>query len=262
MEKEPDIMEVTGKNNKVILTTEGVFLNSKVLFIEYEDVIKSPLFIFLYYGRNGTLKDIFDFSDLEDKDFEEWYKEYLHRDYKNIFLSLDIKEDFYEENFETEEGAKAFCNDLYRTIYKDGLTETNNGWLNFDKILSLLLQGRGKTDLVERVYIWHPVESEVIKKEVEKRYGSSVKFVTGDFSEVIKENEIPYDSTFVFSDSYHIMELEELGILDYSSIVLAEEYWYNYDEDFEPIINIEELLQDHVFKIDFFNNITETEPDE
>ena len=72
-----DIMEETGKQNKIILSTEGVFMNSDALFIEYLDVIKSPFYIFLKMINSPkgkeVLNQIFDLSEIDGKTDDELY---------------------------------------------------------------------------------------------------------------------------------------------------------------------------------------------
>ena len=96
---------------------------------------------------------------------------------------------------------------------------------------------------------------ESIEKDIHERYGNFIQFVYGDMQEVLIENKITSDTTFVFSNILHILNLIQTNLLNYSSIIIADEYFYNYNDEMEPIINFEELFKDCIFKLDFFNNI-------
>ena len=86
-----DVMEVTGKNNKIFISSDTLFQNSKCLFVEYDDIIKSPQFILLQFIKEiDAIKSIFDLSEIEGKELEEMYEWYLLRQYKNIFLNFNI----------------------------------------------------------------------------------------------------------------------------------------------------------------------------
>ena len=39
-----NVMEETGKQNKVFVSSDDIFQNTECLFIEYDDVLKSPMF--------------------------------------------------------------------------------------------------------------------------------------------------------------------------------------------------------------------------
>lgn len=256
MEQAPDPMEKTGKNNKLFVTTEGVFLNSKCLFIEYEDVLKSPMFSYLYIMKDQEFfRNFFDISELQDLSMDELYEWYLHRDSKNIFYSLELSDEFYERI--PEEKMDELRADLYIKSYEEaGAVIKSTGELNFAKVLHALLDEKGNGGLVKDILVWHPFYVEGIAEDLKEKYGTRVKFVYGNFIDVIKENKVTEDSTFIFSDMYHILDLEEAGIIDFSSIIIADEYWYNYDTEFNPVILPEEILEAHIVKLDFFNNIT------
>ena len=97
---------------------------------------------------------------------------------------------------------------------------------------------------------------EFIKKDVMKRYGSSIKVVFGSLEDIIEKEQISENSSYVFSDLRHINTLIKTKHFELASIMIADTYWYNYDEEFDPVVNIDELRKRFIFKLDFFNNLT------
>ena len=74
--------------------------------------------------------------------------------------------------------------------------------------------------------------------------------------DIIEKNNISNDSTFVFSNMNHMLELEEINKLNYSTVLIADKFGYNYKEDNEtPIVDLDKLLEKNIFKFSFFNNI-------
>lgn len=256
-----NIMEETGKQNKIILSTEGVFMNSDALFIEYLDVIKSPFYIFLKMINSPkgkeVLNKIFDLSEIDGKTDDELYEWYIERDNQNIFKSFNMNEECRNDIFHNDESEiESFCYTMEEKELLD-IPElvSQNAWLNFDLVLRNLIGDKNNAGMVKKVYIWHPYYVESIEKDIHERYGNFIQFVYGDMQKVLIENKITSDTTFVFSNILHILNLIQTNLLNYSSIIIADEYFYNYNNEMEPIINFEELLKNYIFKIDFFNNI-------
>ena len=157
-----NIMEETGKQNKIILSTEGVFMNSNALFIEYLDVIKSPMYIFLKMinhskGRGG-LDEIFDMSELDGKSDDELYEWYIERDDQNIFKSFDMNEECRNDIFHNDESViDAFCYEMEQKELLDiPDLVSQDAWLNFDLVLRNLIGDKNNIGMVKKVYIWHP----------------------------------------------------------------------------------------------------------
>lgn len=257
--EEPDLLEVTGKNNKVFTSGFNVFMNTDVLFIEYDDVIRSPMFIFLYMLHdNKAIEKIFDLSEFEGKSFEEIYEWYVQRDDKNVIKSMELQEDALEKFFDnSEEKFDEWADAIYQNeLAKTEILFKDEMYLNFDAVLRRLLGEKRDQKLVDKIYIWSPYESEFIKKDVMKRYGSSIKVVFGSLEDIIEKEQISENSSYVFSDLRHINTLIKTKHFELASIMIADTYWYNYDEEFDPVVNIDELRKKFIFKLDFFNNLT------
>lgn len=254
-----DIMEKTGKHNKVFVSSSEIFQNTECLFIEYDDVLKSPMFSVLNILRkNEKFKYFFDISEIEDADADKLYEWYIERDHKNFFYDFDLNEGILEKDFNNDEKAYAsWCDSFYKELYSSVSAETvdNLNWLNFDAHLRKLIENTKDGHLVKNIIIWSPFYVKYIEEEISTRYGGRAKYVYGDLVDVLGKNEIKSDSTFVFSNILHVIDLVTAKLINYSSIIIADQYFYNYNYDMEPVINIDELLQYFIFKIDFFNNI-------
>lgn len=255
-----NVMEETGKQNKVFVSSDDIFQNTECLFIEYDDVLKSPMFSLLNIIKDReSVKKIFDMTEFDGLTSNELYEWYVERESKNMFKYFDLLDDSLTNIFDDDVNVfYRWCDSFYEDMYKSLPTETlqNMNWLNFDTPLRNLLKTKtDKTGLVKKIYVWHPFYSENIEKDLKSRYHESVTFVYGDLINVLIENEIKPDSTFVFSELLNVLNLAKAGILNYSSVLIADEYYYNYDSEMEPIINFEEIFKDYIFKIDFFDNI-------
>ena len=78
------------------------------------------------------------------------------------------------------------------------------------------------------------------------KYG---EILTGDIVDALKK--VPDDSTYAFSDITNVNALEYVGKLQYSSIIIPQEYGYNVD-DGKFIIDFDLLRKEAVFKLDQF----------
>lgn len=246
----PDnIMEKTGKNNKVFTTYTDTFLNSQCLFIEYHDIIQSPWYVFLISAKDSELfKSLFDTFDIDNLSYDGIYEWYIHRRHINPLFDIPLNQGVFETYF----------NSSY-DVYKDTLNKLVNeemknkdivevlGSLSFITVLNNLLA----MNVVRDIVIYTKEDSDAIKDDINSLFKGKVKYVSGEFIEVLKD--IPRDSTYVFSDITKIKDLEKANKLDYSSILIPVEYGYNYDDNKEFIIDLADIAKNHIFKLNFFN---------
>ena len=246
---------------KAIISYDAPFLNSDCVFIEYHDVIKSPWFVLLMYlQNNAALQQIFDTTELIGLDIDELYEWYVNRKERNIFLNLPLQEGVFEQFFKGDNSiymnwVENFLNDEVDKISQCVLEDSS---LNFAKTLPLLLSGT----LVKKIYMYTEMENNTIREEIANQYGDKVNYVYGDIDEIIKNENIGNNSTFVFSDIEKISHIEGSGILNLSSIAIADRYGYNYNDDGEPKINVDELADKYIYKLDYFDNLTHYEEDD
>ena len=89
---------------KVILTNNSPFLNTDCIFVEYNDVIKSPFFVLLNYIKDtDALKELYDLSDIAELNLEELYEWYLGREERILFNNLKPAEGALSKFFDNKE---------------------------------------------------------------------------------------------------------------------------------------------------------------
>lgn len=240
------------EEKKVILTSNTPFLNSQCVFVEYEDIIKCPSFVLINSLKdNETARTIFDFSILDGMDMDQVFEWYQQRKYKNVFKNIPLT-DRGKKMFKAPEGMSedAFLDSFLYQEYKniEGLIETNCV-LNFSQMLPRLFDSY----LVHDTYVYGEIYCDKIEQDLMDMYGGKVKYVTGDLKSVLTENKIPCDSTFVFSNIRNIMVLDEVGKLERSSIIIADDFGYNKEGD-DLCVDISAMAERTLFKIDFFDN--------
>lgn len=242
-------------NNKVIITYNNVFLNSSSLVVEYNDVLKCPFFIlFTSLVKNEEFRNIFDMSEFDNMNNEDLYVYYITRKNINILKNLNIKKEAFENIFKSniELLYKWIETFMYNEIEQFSAFTDYELELNFVKVLRNLIN----TKMVKDIYIFSDIKSSNIGNDIKHLYGESVKYVYGDLKDIINENNISNDSTFVFSDINKIIELKNTNKLNLSTVLIADKFGYNYKEDNEtPIVDIDELSKNNIFKFSFFNNI-------
>jgi hypothetical protein len=233
----------------VYTTYDSVFLNSDAMFIEYDDVIKSPFFNYLTIVQNtDALSSLVDTSVIRGLDDAELYEWYRYRNDQLIFLSLNLtpsaKKSLPNDNTVREWGWKFLYNSI--DIKKDLL---DIDVLPFDITLRKLME----TPMVKQYYVYTPIFSSAIKEEL-SNYKKSITYVYGDLNDVLIKHDIPFNSTFVFSDLKKILNLKETNKLNQSSVIVADRYGYNYKYK-DYVIDLKNLGKGCIFKLNFFNNI-------
>ena len=186
-----DVMEVTGKNNKIFISSDTLFQNSKCLFVEYDDIIKSPQFILLQFIKEiDAIKNIFDLSEIEGKELEEMYEWYLLRQYKNIFLNFPVDKDTYASAFHNDnEIYYQFCDELLKTqLNKIPECFSADAILNFSGTLQKLTWDGL---LVKKVIVYCEYGFEHAKDDIEKRQmiGTSAQKLKEIYPELVSESE-------------------------------------------------------------------------
>ena len=231
----------------IIRSSDSVFLNSKCVFVEYIDIIKSPYFLFLYALSSADddkiLKEPFDMEPIRNiKDPDELATWYYCRRSQNPLFDLIPDERISITNFDRVDEFM----DLQ--LKENDVLIKGSSPLNFVNVIKNLM-----TDsiLVPKVYIWYPYDNPNVRSDIDELFDNKdVEFVHGDITKCLKY--IPEDSTYVFSDITNLIVLEELGKLDMSSILLPVDFRYNLDDKEKPLIDIEQLQNDHPFKVDRF----------
>ena len=229
----------------VFVGQKDVFYNSECLFVEYNDVLAFPWYIWLMQMRNDeTMNKIFNMDDLKKYNMEDLMEWYMYRKHRNVLKNIPLRNP--EKQIEGEE-LDRFLNELMDInphLYGNMFN------LNFTAILQHAILHK---DLIHKFVVYSEYGNQYIESSVKHNF-PNVSFVSGDFREAIKS--IPNNSTFVFSDIHKIEILDEMDKLKYSSILVVDGYRYNYTEDdiHKIKIDIDKLMNKGIFKMDFFDN--------
>lgn len=224
-----------------IKTYDGLFFNINSLFVEYNDIIRSPYFLLLYvFIKNTDIEvpflDLSIFKDMGDDEIIQWY--YARR-FQNPFLDLVTDPDATTENLNTFTNNQLLANENLISASPE---------LKFVTVLRNFIDN-GST-LVPKIYIWHPYENPAIKEDIDSLFESNIfEVVYGKIEDVIPN--IPENSTYVFSDFSNVEVLANLNRLNMESIILPKDYSYNKIGD-QYIIDIERYKKEYVCKIDLF----------
>lgn len=228
---------------------DGLFMNSKVLFVEYTDIIRAPYLILLKLLSsselpNGGLKKPFDISPIKGLTSEELVLWYYQRKDQNPLVDLIPKDQLSQIKLSDID---AF---MERQIESNPEVVDVAFPLNFTDVIGNLFLGENQ--IADRVLIYHPIDNPVIRADVEKTFHDMpVEFVYGDIGQIIKDFK-PATATYVFSDVTNITVLADMGKLEQSSILVPAEYSYNFNEEGEWKIDFGAYQKDTIFKIDFF----------
>lgn len=232
---------------KIYFTADdAMFQNSHCLFIEYTDIIRSPYFIFLLLMAKSPehFSKHYDLDEFKNYGVEELSEWYINR--KNQNPLLDLVTDEVKENLNPYE-LDRFMNDQ---IVEHGDFITLSPLLNLGNSLYSVTG-----EVVKNIIIWYPYTNKVIEQDISDTFGDKVKFMTGDLFTVL--DNVPQDTTYIFSDITNIDLLYEKKKLYLSSVVIPNEYRYNYIDEDTLKIDAEEYQKEVIFKLDFFSAVTE-----
>lgn len=222
---------------------DNLTYNADLLFIEYDDILRSPALAFLKGARsNGELRELFDFSQvdsLDDVGLTEWY---WFRFNKNPLLDLNptVPKEFADEILKVNLSHPDFYF-LYTATQQLHLSS---------RIPSIIAH-----KIVKKIIVWSPYKNPNIERSLKDTFQNlPVYYLPGDFKKITQQ--FSKDATYMLSDIDHIAELHECGRLDRASIVLAT-YRYNMMKsnmhmlkmDFEQFMKDEKI----VFKYAFWN---------
>lgn len=251
--KETIIGDNPAEQIKLCTTFDGVFLNSRSIFIEYLDIIKSPYYmmLLLFARHRELLPDVFDqtplmnFTDDSEESIMALTDWYYDRKNQNFLYDLLKPDAISGTSFNDIDGflnaGLHDCQDLLDTCEPLNIVEVINSLVYKDSLL------------VPSIYIYYPYPNEWIERDTLSLFDNKegFHFITGDIMEVLKD--IPQDSTYIFSDITNIECLIELDKLNYSSILCAIDYQYSRgDGDNDWVLDIEELMEKFIFKFNPF----------
>lgn len=230
-----------------LANSSDMFLNTASLFVEYIDIIKSPYigYLQLLAQEPQNFDKYFDVKRLAGLDLTEVSEWYVRRRYQNPFKSL-LKEEYRDKI--TDDDLDGIVDAISPKVPELIYDSPELNFVNTIRALHI-----GNNSIVKKLFIWYPGENEIIRDDIHKTLDNAI-VVTGNIVEATKD--VPENSTYVFSDITNVSALQDIGKLYLSSVVIASEYRYNYNEDEELKVNYDEYLKETMFKMNLFNACT------
>lgn len=228
---------------KIYRSKDTIFYNSQCLFVEFDDIIKMPSFMYLYsITKSSTLDSIFDLTEIKNLNADELLEWYVNRKHRNFFMDIPSKNNIeITDKNRNELLIKGLSSmpELYSTYSE----------LYFADALNTL---SNETNLIKKIVVYSDYNTPYLESYIHDNYNENIIVKMGNFIDTIKN--IPNDSTFVFSDIKKVLMLEEAKKLDYSSILISNGYRYNYKNLEDFIIPFDDIVNRHVLKYNFFDN--------
>ena len=216
------------------------------IFICYKDVIKHCYPIMLnkiiheYYDE---LNELLYLDVIKDYDIYNLERLCIERTDVNPFRYL-------KRDICTNETA-----DLLLETFEDEMFDmyTQSKFTNFgSRIFNLVTQPQIKELYI---YVERPITQIMYDcKTYFEQFGNKIKYVCGDFIDVIKK--LPNKPTsYILNDADYIRDLIDNNFIEFTEIIIAE-LGYNFEvsEDKSIVLKngYEDLMEEHIFKIGYF----------
>ena len=244
---------------ELYLPSQSVFSNTDNLFIEFNDVINSYIFTMLIsYSRQDEEDEFFELYQISGKPTVELYDWYLARNNQNALKDLGPSRKFNYEKARTDKTMKSSEKEIFEIFADDFL---NAAIAENEKVIdersntefAWKAHEMFKLDIIKNKYVYTPVYSKYVEKLLSEMYEDNIKYVYGPLTDVIENEAISNNSTFIFSDIYKILALADSCILHNASVSVAN-YKYNLNENGEPKLDIDTLIKENgMFRLSFFN---------
>lgn len=231
---------------KVFTSFNSPFTNTENLIIEYNDILRPIGFDVLRVLRESdTINKFINIEPIQNISNSELFEWYVNREEINVFANFELNDDVFKDIEDRYDWLEDF-------LYKE-IDELNIMDIAIEYSLLNTLPSVSKSDIIKRVFVYSERYSKAIESDIKERFGIKAKYIYGDFGKVLLENNINDSTTYILSDILKIDTLIDNDLINYSSILLTDGYGYNFDEDDEPLIDIEGLLESKIFKIFYFD---------
>lgn len=231
---------------KVFTSFNSPFTNTENLVIEYNDILRPLGFDVLRVLRESdVINQFINIEPIQNISNDELFEWYVNREEVNVFANFELNENYFKDIEDRYEWLEDF-------LYKE-IDELNIMDIAIEYSLMDTLPTVSKFDVIKKVFVYSEKYSKSIESDVKEKFGSKAKYIYGDFTKVLTENGITDSTTYILSDILKIDALVETNLIDYSSILLTDGYGYNFDEDENPLIDIDGLRESKIFKIFYFD---------
>ena len=228
-------------NNTTYFSTRDQYI-----FICYKDIVKHVYPVMLKKLIDEYYDDLKDFINLElIKDYDIYNLERLCIERTEVNPLKYLKKDICTD--ETSDALlETFENDMY-DMY------TQSKFTNFGaKIFNLIIQPQIKEMYI---YVERPINQIMYDCKVHfEHFGNKIKYVCGDFIEVIKK--LPHKPTsYILNDVDYIQKLIDNNFIEFTEIIIAE-LGYNFKlGDNNTLVlkgEYEKIMEEKIFKIGYF----------
>lgn len=229
--KDPEINRIRFRSSN------KMFQNSSCVFVEYIDCIQIPWFTFLTFLKEETKFDeLFNMDEIRYLSPRALLGWYFNRKEKNPLMEL-LKDDKHISREEMDSMLASIVN-----------TEEIFFNVNIDTNIHPIIGNLIANEITKKIIVYYPEENEYVKKDVHDKFGDYAEVVFGDIRQVLQK--VPKDTTYFFSDVMHLLVMEELKKLDFSAIMIPNNYRYNFvdDDKKEYLVNMKYLSEKYVFK--------------
>ena len=221
----------------VYRSSNSMFLNTDFLVVEYHDTIKFPWFsLLLSIHLIDDLHQLFDLSFISLLNDQAKLKWYIERPYRNILKCFPQKEGVQLSDEDLDE----LLHDIMRQIPQ---AYGEMSALPVCEALRHLPIDKDRK-FIKHILIHSDRYEETIDNDLMKIDFPKCQYVYGDFKEIMKEHEVTFNSTFILSDIWKLRDLEELGLLRMSSVLMATDYKYNKDDKGNYLVNTERIMEE------------------
>lgn len=212
----------------------------EVIFVTYDEVIKSPYPVLLHqilYRFRSVYEKFLNFDDIDGMDVKALMLYCTKRTHKNVFRDLMITE------FDIDKSLKEATDRFFDVYSKSDLLSIGDS-----------LRRVAAQRFTKKIYIYTPVYDLRVHIDIQETYGDmdKINYVNGDFTEVIKN--LPEITSYFLNDAEYVNALIEMKKLKHTTVLLAE-YGFNYIKEGDELFykfDVESATEEHKFKFGSF----------
>lgn len=216
-------------------------VNSKTLFIEYDDIIRSNQLVLLFILSRKGCPDakIFDVDLIKEYNSLGLYEYYIHRPFHNICKCLSKDKSFTDTDYKE---MLSYLLEKYTYCYSSAKKLLGH------ELCSMALSYQ----LCDEIYIYSDYTNSVYVHDCETLFDKKTIIIGDDFDRSVAS--LNRDTTYILSDPKKIKRLYELNKVNCTSILLGRDCDYQRTEEVDNMITkYVEDFDNHPVNIKYFN---------
>lgn len=233
------------------MDTNHFSLRNQILFISYQDIIKQTYPIMLM----NVIKDYYDelnymlkLDEIKDYDLPNLQRLCIERTDKNPLIYL-LRDKTNETHIE-------MCDKLLE-VFEDSFIDmyTLTNFTDFgSKLFTIEMQ-----PFIKEIFIYseRPIYQIVYDSQVYFKNSDKIKYVAGDFIDVINQlHDKP--TSYILNDVMYIQKLIDNDLISYTEIMVSESgYNFELTDKFDIVLKggFETLMKEKIFKLGFVKSI-------